>query len=70
MEVVAVESVTVDGVLQAPGRPDEDERGADLRRRAARPGDAAAEYAAASAATANEAERRFLQRQRDALGVR
>jgi len=27
MEVVAVESVTLDGVMQAPGRPDEDERG-------------------------------------------
>ena len=27
MEVVVVESVTLDGVMQAPGRPDEDERG-------------------------------------------
>ncbi len=27
MELVAVESVTLDGVMQAPGRPDEDERG-------------------------------------------
>src|SRR4029079_18669380 len=27
MEVVAVESVTLDGVMQATGRPDEDERG-------------------------------------------
>jgi dihydrofolate reductase len=27
MEVVAVESATLDGVMQAPGRPDEDERG-------------------------------------------
>lgn len=27
MTVVAVESVTLDGVMQAPGRPDEDERG-------------------------------------------
>ena len=27
MDVVVVESVTLDGVMQAPGRPDEDERG-------------------------------------------
>jgi dihydrofolate reductase len=27
MEIVAVESVTLDGVMQAPGRPDEDPRG-------------------------------------------
>ena len=27
MTIVAVESVTLDGVMQAPGRPDEDERG-------------------------------------------
>src|SRR6185436_8380779 len=27
MEVVAVESVTLDGVMQAPARPDEDTRG-------------------------------------------
>ena len=42
---------------------------ADLLRRAGRPGDAAAEYEAAIAATENEAERRFLRRRRDALGA-
>jgi RNA polymerase sigma-70 factor (ECF subfamily) len=43
---------------------------ADLLRRAGRAGDAAAEYEAAIAATENAAERRFLRRQRDALGGR
>ena len=42
---------------------------ADLLRRAGRPGDAATEYEAAIATTENEAERRFLLRQRDALAA-
>ena len=41
---------------------------ADLLRRAGRPGDAAAEYEAAIAATGNAAERRFLEARREGLG--